>query len=216
MELALTYAPTTCALIPYITLSEAGAAFTTRAINFRARDNMKPDYLALNPMHKVPVLVIDGRPLTENVAIQVWIARAFPKARLLPADPMEEIKAISTMAWCASSIHPHLSRFNSPSKFCACDAPGSEAATRAIATEQLLEAYAIAENRLADREYFFDHFTAADAYFFWCWRKAIQFDLPRDKLRACQAHFELLSQRPSVRTALAFDMETQAAFAQAA
>jgi hypothetical protein len=51
---------------------------------------MAPEYLRLNPAHKVPALVIDGAPLTENVAIQMWGARDFPAARLLPADPMQE------------------------------------------------------------------------------------------------------------------------------
>ena len=31
----------------------------------------------MNPKHKVPVLLIDGEPLTENVAIQLFIARRF-------------------------------------------------------------------------------------------------------------------------------------------
>jgi len=30
---------------------------------------MSPDYLKVNPKHKVPVLVIDGAPLSENVVI---------------------------------------------------------------------------------------------------------------------------------------------------
>ena len=108
MQLTLFYGPQTCATVPYITLTEAGARFDVRNINSRSGQNRSPEFLALNPKHKVPVLVIDGEPLTENVAIQIWIARQFPHARLLPADPREEIKAISLMSWCASGIHPHL------------------------------------------------------------------------------------------------------------
>ena len=81
MELSLYYAPLTCALIPYVTLTEAGAAFEVRNLNTRANQHRTPEFLALNPKHKVPVLVIDGEPLTENVAIQIWIARRFPGAK---------------------------------------------------------------------------------------------------------------------------------------
>ena len=108
MKLVLYYAPMTCALVPYVTLTEVGAEFDVRPLNTRANQHKTPEFLALNPKHKVPVLLIDGEPLTENVAIQIWIARAFPAAKLLPQDPGAEIRAISLMAWFASTIHPHL------------------------------------------------------------------------------------------------------------
>ena len=110
--------------MPYVTLTAAGAPFEVHPLNFRKSQHMTPDYLRLNPKHKVPVLVIDGAPLTENVAIQIWISRHFPAAKLLPADPMQELHAISLLAWCASGIHPFLSRINSPPRVC--DLPGAE------------------------------------------------------------------------------------------
>lgn len=70
MKLTLYYAPMTCALVPYVTLTEAGAEFDVRDINTRSGQNRSPEFLSVNPKHKVPVLVIDGEPLTENVAIQ--------------------------------------------------------------------------------------------------------------------------------------------------
>ena len=87
MELALYYAPNTCALAPYVTLTEAGADFEARPLNFRKRQNFSPEYLKLNPKHKVPALVVDGKILTENVAIHQWVHRTFPAAKILPADP---------------------------------------------------------------------------------------------------------------------------------
>ena len=175
---------------------------------------MAPEYLRLNPKHKVPVLLIDGAPLTENVAIQTWIARQFPAAKLLPTDPMRELHAISLLAWCASGIHPFLSRINSPPRVC--DLPGSEEAVRRLAQQQLFENYQIGEDLLADREWFFDHFTAVDAHFFWCFRRGTQFNLDLSQFKNCTAHFERMQQRPSVRKLLAYEAEVQTAFAQAA
>src|SRR5207244_2327642 len=100
---------------------------------------------------------------TENVAIQTWIARQFPAAKLLPTDPMRELHAISLLAWCASGIHPFLSRINSPPRVC--DLPGSEEAVRRLAQQQLFENYQIGDDLLADREWVFDHFTAVYAHF---------------------------------------------------
>ena len=214
MKLTLYYAPIACSLVPMITLNEAGADFDIVPVNFRKAQQMTPEYLKLNPKHKVPVLVIDGEPLTENVAIQMWIARAFPQARLLPADPSKEIKAISFMAWCASGIHPHLSRINSPVKFC--DLPGSEESVRKLAGAEVLHNLAIADEMLAGREWLFDHFTAPDAYFFWIWRRAGQFNLDRSAFGHCAAHAERMMQRSSVQKVLAYEKQVQAEFAKVA
>jgi len=105
MQLILYYAPVTCALVPYVTLSEAEAPFEVRPLNFGTSQHLAPEYLAVNPKHKVPVLVIDGQPLSENVAIQIWIARNFPAAKLLPSSPMQELQAISLLAWCSSGLN---------------------------------------------------------------------------------------------------------------
>jgi glutathione S-transferase len=89
MDIILYYAPDACSLVPYVTLTEANASFEVRALNMRKDQQHAPEYLQLNPKHKVPLLMVDGRPLSENVAIQIWIARQFPAARLLPADPWQ-------------------------------------------------------------------------------------------------------------------------------
>ena len=101
-------APNACSLVPYVTLTEAGARFEVRPLDFRKSQYMAPEYLRLSPKHKVPVLVIDGAPLTENVAIQIWIAGNFPAARLLPAEPIQEIACdlvVYPTILCANS-HP--------------------------------------------------------------------------------------------------------------
>src|SRR5678815_5690354 len=75
MKIELYYAPNTCALAPYVTLTEAGADFVVRPLNFRKRQNFTPVYLKINPKHKVPSLVVDGKILTENVGIHPFLSR---------------------------------------------------------------------------------------------------------------------------------------------
>ncbi len=214
MEIQLYYAPITCALAPYITLTEANADFEVLPLNFRKGQNKTAQYLKLNPKHKVPLLMVDGKALTENVAIHSWIARTFPAANLLPADPWQELKAIAMLSWCSSGIHPYLSRINSPPKVC--DLSDSGESVRRLAAEFLYEAFQIAEDLLAGRAYFFDHFTAPDAHFFWCFRRATLFELDLAGLPNCAAHFERMKTRASVQKLLAYEGEVQAAFAKAA
>ena len=214
MEILLYYAPIACSLVPYVTLTEANANFEVRTINLRKEQQKSADYLKLNPKHKVPLLVVDGKPLSENVAIQIWIARNFPKAKLLPADSWQELQAISILSWCSSGIHPYLARINSPSKVC--DLPDTGESVRKMAVGPLLENYKIADGMLAEREYFFDHFTAADAHFFWCFRRGLQFKLDLSGFPNCSAHFERMTNRPSVQKLLSYEKAMLEEFAKAA
>jgi glutathione S-transferase len=214
MQIVLYYAPTTCALAPYVTLTEAEAEFEVRPLNFRKQQQRSPEYLKLNPKHKVPLLVVDGQILSESVAIQMWIARTFPQAKLLPSDPWQELKAISLMAWFSSGIHPYLSRINSPPRVC--DVPATSDSVRRLATETLFENYHVADGLLAGREFFFDRFTAPDAHFFWCFRRGTEFALDLSAFKNCFAHFERIKKRPSVQKLLAFEKSVQDGFAKAA
>ena len=214
MDIVLYYAPITCALAPYITLTEAKANFEVRPLNTKKGEHKTADYLKLNPKHKVPLLVVDGRPLSENVAIHQWIARQFPQAKILPSDPWQELQAVSLLSWCSSGIHPFLSRLNAPARVCSL--PGAEPDVRRLATEMLFETYQIADIMLAGREYFFDHFTAPDAHFFWCYRRGLIFGLDLSGFKNCAAHFERMKMRPSVQKLLAFEKSVQEEFAKAA
>jgi glutathione S-transferase len=211
MQLTLVYAPVSCALVPYLTLTEAGASFDVRAIDHNRGLHLTPDALAVNPKGKIPVLLIDGKPLTENVAIQLWIARRFPEAGLLPDDPDDYVAAIELMAWFASAIHQHLTPINRPQRYC--DLPGTEDRVKQLAAELLFGDFAIVEQRLAGRQWFFESFTAVDAYFFWCFRRAKLFGLDLDRFANCRGHFERVAQRPSAVQALAFEKQVLDSFA---
>lgn len=214
MKLELYYAPKTCALVPYVALTETGAEFTVHNVNSRSGQLKTPEYLRLNPKHKVPVLVIDGEPLTENVAIQIWIHRNYPQAQLLPDDPKQEIKAISLMAWFASTIHPHLTPNARPENYC--DLPGSADAVKRVGNKLLFEDFRIADGLLAGRDYFFDRFTTPDAYFFWCFRRAISFKLDLAAFPNCMAHQQRLLERPSIRKVLEHEKAVEAEFTRTA
>ncbi len=214
MDIMLYYAPLTCSLVPFVTLTEANANFKVHPLDHRKGDRFSPEYLKINPNHKVPALMVDGRPLTENVAINVWIAEAFPEAKLLPDDPWQRVKAISILSWCATGMHPHISRANTPSKYC--DGDTAAESVRKYAAEFVCENFSVADAMLAGRDYFFDHFTATDAYFFWCFRRSSQLGLDLSAFPNCTAHFERMLQRESVHKLAAFEAEVQAKFAAAA
>jgi glutathione S-transferase len=70
-------------------LEELGAPFTVEALHLQKGEHKKPDYLAVNPMGKVPAIRHKGVIITETAAICCYLADEYPEARLTPAigDP---------------------------------------------------------------------------------------------------------------------------------
>jgi glutathione S-transferase len=66
-------------------LHELGADFRPRLVDTRAGENRGNDYLALNPMGKIPALADGEFRLWESNAINWYAAEKHPAAGLLPA-----------------------------------------------------------------------------------------------------------------------------------
>jgi glutathione S-transferase len=71
-------------------LHELGAPYELKAINMKAGEQRQPDYLAINPMGKVPALRHGDALVTEQVAIFLYLADLYPEAGLAPSpsDPL--------------------------------------------------------------------------------------------------------------------------------
>ncbi len=65
-------------------LEEIGQPYETRVLRWETGDTKRPDFLAINPMGKVPAIVDDGVVVTECAAICAYLADAFPQAGLAP------------------------------------------------------------------------------------------------------------------------------------
>lgn len=70
-------------------LEEAGVDYRLRWVDIMAKAQKAPEFLALNPMGKLPVLTDDGVVITECAAIGVYLADRYAPGRLAPAldDP---------------------------------------------------------------------------------------------------------------------------------
>jgi glutathione S-transferase len=73
-----------------ILLEELNADYELHVLDFKAGDTRKPEYLALNPMGKVPALKHGDAVVTEQAAICMYLAELYPEAGMSPAigDPL--------------------------------------------------------------------------------------------------------------------------------
>jgi glutathione S-transferase len=63
-------------------LEEIGEPYDIHLLRLSNGDQLKPDYLAINPMGKVPALKHGGTVITEVAAICTYLADAFPEKKL--------------------------------------------------------------------------------------------------------------------------------------
>ncbi|WP_027684991.1 maleylacetoacetate isomerase [Rhizobium leguminosarum] len=89
-----------------IALNLLGVDYLTVPINLLEGAHKTPDYLALNPQGFVPTLVIDGRTLTQSLAIIEYLAELRPEYGLLPPDIVDRQKVRALAYAVAMDIHP--------------------------------------------------------------------------------------------------------------
>ncbi|TFW09881.1 glutathione S-transferase [Oxalobacteraceae bacterium OM1] len=71
-------------------MEELDADIELKPLNLRAGESRKPEYLAVNPMGKVPAILHGGALVTEQAAVFMYMADLYPERGLAPAigDPL--------------------------------------------------------------------------------------------------------------------------------
>jgi glutathione S-transferase len=177
--LTLYFAPGSSSMAPHIALHEIGVPFASRALSFAREETRSPDFLAINPAGQVPVLLVDGRALTEVAAILFYLAKAYPKAKLLPPDdPRAEAEAISWMSFIASMIHP----------------------ARWQGLDHMREVYGLADRRLGARNWTLGSYSIADIHLFRLyWRNRPALEPVPGQFANLDRHYDAMMARPAVK-----------------
>jgi len=184
--LTLYFSPGSSAMATHIALYEVGVPFEAKLTSLHENAHQRPEYLAINPEAKVPTLVIDGRPLTEVAATLWYLARRYPEAGLLPqqGDIEGEARVISWMSFIASTIHP----------------------SRRAGLSRWRAAFALAEQRLAGREWTVGSYSIADIHLFRLFWRYVDSEGPDPvAFPGLMAHYERMLARPAVQRTLAVE-----------
>ena len=193
--------PGSCSTGIHILLEECGLIFEVAIVNLLAGDQYKADYAAINPKSSIPALVLDdGTVLTEFSAIAWWLARSYPKRKLLPENLIDEVQTLSVMNHVVHTLHTQgFARIFTTERF----APSSSdhESVKAQGRQIIDKAFTIVDRELLGRQYVVGHFTVADAALFYVefWADRIGIPLPAN----CQAHYRRMLTPPAVRQVLA-------------
>ena len=89
-----------------IALGLKGLAYERVEISLIAGEQKSEAYLEQNAQGFVPMLVADGEPIIQSLAIIDWLDRAHPEPRLIPDEAMPRAVALAQAHVIACDIHP--------------------------------------------------------------------------------------------------------------
>jgi maleylacetoacetate isomerase len=89
-----------------IALNLKGLTYQCKLIDFRKNEQRSDPYLAHNPQGLVPTLEIDGRIISQSLAITDYLDATRPLPPLLPQEPWTRSRVLSMALAIACDIHP--------------------------------------------------------------------------------------------------------------
>ncbi len=165
IDLLLYHFPGACSQVAVCALEMAGLPYRTELVDLAKGGQLEPGYLAVSPLGKVPMLLVDGVPLAENAAILTFIAASAPHAGIFPADPTPFMaaEAVGGMSFCGGTLHPQVRGLANPARLSTGDPDGVRAQSRILLKKSL----GYADARLADRGWWLGTVSIVDVYLDW-------------------------------------------------
>ena len=187
---------------------EVGIAYEHLPIEIGDAGARAPEFLALNPNGRLPVIVDDGFVLFESLAITLYLAKTYAPGTLYPATPEAEAKAWQWSFWAIAEVDRGVNIWS----LHAVRLPPAErdAAKRDEALQVLAAPFQVLDTALAQAPYLLgDAFTVADLNVAAVISRAVDMDLAAvPNLRAWLAR---CLDRPAARAALALKTQSDAA-----
>jgi len=147
--ITLYHAPGSCSLAVKAALALSGLEHEVKIVNAQDGEQFAPEFVKINPLSKVPALIVDGDIITEGAAILQYISEVAPAANLLPeVGTMNRAQALKWMMFVYSNVHPHFARAFVPARY-----GNDETDVKEKAEAALHGLFTIINEQLADNDY---------------------------------------------------------------
>lgn len=192
-----------------------GLDFELSPIDLGRDDQLAPDYLALNPNHKIPTLVDDDFVLWEGNGILFYLANQKPESGLWPADLRGQADVLRWLVW--ESAHwdaesVGMIAYEKASKM-VLRLGEPDPAFIARGEQNLARFAAVLNKSLTGRQWLVgDQLTIADMSIGGLLPSAKNFGLPLADFPEIQRWYDSLSQLPAWQAALAAQEQAVAAW----
>lgn len=195
----LYYSKGACSIAARITLHEIGIDCEFESVNLKTKQTETgQDFLKINPKGSVPTLITDQNEiLTENSAIQQYLADKFNATQLLPAvNNMKRYRVVEWLSFISSDLHKTCGNFFNPNL----PTDVKDNIFHPIFKSKL----DYVEQQLHHNKFLTgDHFSVADSYLFviLSWLPIFKMDMA--KWPKLASYFMQLTKRDSVKRSLA-------------
>lgn len=201
MNLKFYMTPGSCSTGIHILLEELELVFEAYIVNLPAGEQYADEYVAINPKSTIPTLVKpDGEAITEYGAIAYWLARTYPKAKLLPEEVEGATRVLETFNFAVNTVHAQgYTRIFTPEQYVF--EQHQVERVKAQGETIVKKAFALLNRQLKDKAYVAgEAFSIADPALFYLefWADRIGLALPEH----CQSHYKRMLARPAVRQVL--------------
>lgn len=195
----LYYSKGACSLAVRIVINEIGIPCEFESVNLQTKKTETgDDFLKINPKGAVPTLILDDQQvLTENSAIQQYLADEHDAIKLLPPTTnFRRYRVIEWLNFISTDLHKGCSPlFNSKLP---------QEVKNEIFIPALKNKIDFVENHLSNNRYLLDEqFTLADAYLFVILTWLPHFKIELSNWSSVSRYFEELRHRKSIEQSLA-------------
>lgn len=197
MSLVLYYSPGACSGVTINAIEELGLQCEYRKVDLSLGEQKKEEYLRINPHGKVPALLKDGRLLTENPAILIYLNSLVPGSKLVPSteDIYQKSLFYSDLMWLSSSFHPSVRHVCMPSFYTVSHVYDDVVESGRAALKVYFD---IAEERLTGSSYWYgEQWSIVDVYVHWCYTRALRGGYSLEGFPAILAHQKIVESKPS-------------------
>ncbi len=149
-----------------VALEEMGLSYKVHAIDLMADDQKRPEFLAMNPNGRIPVIIDREEDLTifESGAILIYLAEKTGK--FLSSDKKSRSKTLQWLMFQMGGLGPMMGQANVFYRYF----PEKIKAAIDRYQGEVKRLFSVLDGHLADNEYLVDDYSIADMAN-WCWAR---------------------------------------------
>jgi glutathione S-transferase len=188
--------PMACSGVTLVALEAVDLAYELELVDLSAGDHHKEAFRTLNPRGKVPALLLDGRLLTENVAILFELDRRSGGCLRGGTAAQAVNSFLGDLAWCGATLHPMVRQIRAPVRF----TDGDPEPVRDHGLRHFEIVAQTLEERLSGRWWYGSEWSIVDSYLRWIVGvAATAFNL--DPYPGLREHSQRVDERPASQRA---------------
>ena len=198
----LYYAPTPNGWKITIMLEECSLPYKIIPVNLGKGDQFKPEFLAISPNNRMPVIVDDDGPKGEKISVfesgAILLYLGEKTGKFLPSHPVERIKVLEWLFWQVGGLGPMAGQVSHFVNY-APNFPGDHSYSEKRYKNEYDRLLGVMNNILSEREYLAGDYSVADMASF-PWVTAYKrYEVDLNKFKEVRRWFDTMKNRPAVR-----------------